>query len=68
MVLVDSYDTAVLVSGDGDLEYVVNVDGYRDVIVVVVSFCSMTNDSLSNISNSYIDLEEVKEDFQKTSY
>ncbi|HAE05826.1 MAG TPA: hypothetical protein DCG18_03500 [Richelia sp.] len=68
MVLVDSYDTAVLVSGDGNLEYVVNLDGYRDVIVVVVSFCSMTNDRLSNISNSYIDLEEVKEDIQKTSY
>lgn len=66
MALVGSYDTAVLVSGDGDLAYAVNAVSYRGVRVEVVSLRSMTSDSLINVSDRYIDLEAIKEDIQKT--
>ncbi|MCY7334709.1 MAG: NYN domain-containing protein [Chamaesiphon sp.] len=66
MALVGSYDTAVLVSGDGDLAYAVDAVSYRGVRVEVVSLRSMTSDSLINVSDRYIDLENVKEEIQKT--
>lgn len=66
MALVGSYDTAVLVSGDGDLAYAVDAVSYRGVRVEVVSLRSMTSDSLINVSDRYIDLEHVKEEIQKT--
>jgi uncharacterized LabA/DUF88 family protein len=66
MALVGSYDTAVLVSGDGDLAYAVDAVSYRGVRVEVVSLGSMTSDSLINVSDRYIDLENVKEEIQKT--
>jgi uncharacterized LabA/DUF88 family protein len=65
MALVDSYDTAVLVSGDGDLAYAVNAVSYRGARVEVVSLRSMTSDSLINVSDRYIDLEVIKDDIQK---
>jgi uncharacterized LabA/DUF88 family protein len=67
MALVGAYDTAVLVSGDGDLAYAVDAVSYRGVRVEVVSLRSMTSDSLINVSDRYIDLEGIKEDIQKTS-
>ena len=66
MSLVGSYDTAVLVSGDGDLAYAVNAVSYRGVRVEVVSLRSMTSDSLINVADRYVDLDTVKEDIQKT--
>jgi uncharacterized LabA/DUF88 family protein len=66
MALVGSYDTAVLVSGDGDLAYAVDAVSYRGARVEVVSLRSMTSDSLINVSDRYIDLENVKEEIQKT--
>jgi uncharacterized LabA/DUF88 family protein len=66
MALVGAYDTAVLVSGDGDLAYAVNAVSYRGARVEVVSLRSMTSDSLINVSDRYIDLETIKEDIQKT--
>jgi len=66
MALVGSYDTAVLVSGDGDLAYAVNAVSYRGARVEVVSLRTMTSDSLINVSDRYIDLEGIKEDVQKT--
>jgi uncharacterized LabA/DUF88 family protein len=67
MALVGSYDTAVLVSGDGDLAYAVDAVSYRGVRVEVVSLRSMTSDSLINVADRYIDLEMIKDDIQKTS-
>jgi uncharacterized LabA/DUF88 family protein len=66
MALVGSYDTAVLVSGDGDLAYAVDAVSYRGVRVEVVSLRSMTSDSLINVADRYIDLDSIKEDIQKT--
>jgi uncharacterized LabA/DUF88 family protein len=66
MTLVNSYDTAILVSGDGDLAYAVNALSYLGVRIEVVSLRSMTSDSLINVADSYIDLNTIKEEIQKT--
>lgn len=66
MALVGCYDTAILVSGDGDLAYAVDAASYRGVRVEVVSLRSMTSDSLINVSDRYIDLDGVKDDIKKT--
>ena len=65
--LVGCYDTAILVSGDGDLAYAVDAISYRGVRVEVVSLRSMTSDSLINVADRYIDLEGIKTEIQKAS-
>ena len=67
MALVGSYDTAVLVSGDGDLAYAVDAVSYRGARVEVVSLRSMTSDSLINVADRYVDLDQIKEDIQKNT-
>jgi uncharacterized LabA/DUF88 family protein len=67
MALVDCYDTAVLVSGDGDLAYAVDAASYKGVRIEVISLRSMTSDTLINVSDRYIDLDGVKDDIRKTS-
>lgn len=66
IALVGCYDTAILVSGDGDLAYAVDAVSYRGIRVEVVSLRSMTSDSLINVSDRYIDLDTIKEDIQKS--
>ena len=66
MTLIGSYDTAVLVSGDGDLAYAVNAISYKGVRVEVVSLRSMTSDNLINVADAYVDLQEIKDYIQKT--
>jgi uncharacterized LabA/DUF88 family protein len=66
MALVGSYDTAVIVSGDGDLAYAADAVSYRGARIEVVSLRSMTSDSLINVSDRYIDLEQIKDEIQKT--
>lgn len=65
MTLADAYDTAILVSGDGDLAYAVNKVSYQGVRVEIVSLRSMTSDSLINVADRYVDLEAIKESIQK---
>jgi len=67
MALVAAYDTAVLVSGDGDLAYAVDAVSYRGARVEVVSLRSMTSDSLINVADRYVDLDQIKADIQKNS-
>jgi uncharacterized LabA/DUF88 family protein len=67
MALIGSYETAVLVSGDGDLAYAVDAVSYRGARVEVVSLRSMTSDSLINVADRYIDLDQIKEEIQKSS-
>jgi uncharacterized LabA/DUF88 family protein len=66
MKLAPFYDTAVLVSGNGELAYAVEAVSYRGVRVELVSLRSMTRESLLNICDRYVDLETIKEDIQKT--
>ncbi len=63
--LAGTYDTAILVSGDGDLAYAVNAVSYKGVRVEVVSLRSMTSDSLINVADRYVDLEQIKDEIQK---
>lgn len=65
--LANCYDTAILVSGDGDLAYAVNALSYQGVRIEVVSLRSMTSDSLVNVADSYIDLSTIKNDIQLTA-
>lgn len=65
MKLVGSYDTAVLVSGDGDLAYAVNAVSYQGVRVEVVSLRSMTSDSSVDVADCYIDLDAIKDEIKK---
>lgn len=65
--LAGSYDTAVLVSGDGDLAYAVNAVSYQGVRVEVVSLRAMTSDSLINVADCYIDLDSIKDRIQKSN-
>lgn len=67
IALVGCYDTAILVSGDGDLAYAVDAVSYRGVRVEVVSLRSMTSDSLINVADRYIDLEGIRTEIQKAS-
>jgi len=67
LTLADHVDTAILVSGDGDLSYAVNAIAYRGVRVAVVSLRSMTSDSLINVADCYIDLETIKQTIQKST-
>ncbi|MDJ0658737.1 MAG: NYN domain-containing protein [Crocosphaera sp.] len=66
MALVGSYDTAIIVSGDGDLAYAADSVSYRGARIEVVSLRSMTSDSLINVADRYIDLDQIKEDIQKS--
>ncbi len=65
MRLANHFDTAILVSGDGDLAYAVDAITYRGVRVEVVSLRSMTSDSLINVADCYIDLDTIKQNIQK---
>jgi uncharacterized LabA/DUF88 family protein len=67
MALVGSFDTAVIVSGDGDLAYAADAVSYRGARIEVVSLRSMTSDSLINVSDRYVDLDQIKEEIQKVS-
>ncbi|MBF2000765.1 MAG: NYN domain-containing protein [Synechococcales cyanobacterium C42_A2020_086] len=67
MTLAGHYDTAVLVSGDGDLAYAVNVVSYRGARVEVVSLRTMTSDSLINVADHYVDIATLKPYIQKSA-
>jgi uncharacterized LabA/DUF88 family protein len=65
ITLAGHYDTAVLVSGDGDLAYAANAISFQGVRVEVVSLRSMTSDSLINVADCYTDLDSIKYYIQK---
>ncbi len=58
-------DTLILLSGDGDLAYAVNAIAYQGVQIEVVSLSSMTSESLIDVADSFIDLDEIREEIQK---
>ena len=66
LALANSYDTAILVSGNGDLAYAANAVSYRGPRIELVSLRSMTSDSLMNVADRFLDLDTIKEGIQKT--
>ena len=65
MNLVPFYDTAVLVSGDGELTYAVNAVAYRGARVELVSLRGMTSESLIDVADCFIDLDAIKHYIKK---
>ncbi|NEP15995.1 MAG: NYN domain-containing protein [Leptolyngbya sp. SIO4C1] len=63
--LAQSYDTAVLLSGDGNLTYAVDKVSNLGIRIEVVSLRSMTSDSLINLADTYTDLEDLQDSIQK---
>ncbi|MCJ8283495.1 MAG: NYN domain-containing protein [Rivularia sp. ALOHA_DT_140] len=61
------YDTAVLVSGDGELTYAVNAVAYQGARVELVSLRGMTNESLIDVADCFIDLDAIKHYIKKNS-
>ncbi|OUL24151.1 NYN domain-containing protein [Nostoc sp. 106C] len=61
------YDTAVLVSGDGDLAYAVNAVSSTGVRVEVISLRTITSDSLIDVADYFLDLDSIKQYIQKDS-
>ncbi|AFY47844.1 hypothetical protein Nos7524_1987 [Nostoc sp. PCC 7524] len=68
ITLAPYYDTAVLVSGDGDLSYAVNAVTSTGVRVEVVSLRTMTNDCLIDVADYFLDLDSIKQQIQKDSH
>lgn len=65
MTLIGHYDTAVIVSGDGDLAYAVNAVSYQGVRIELVSLRSMTSDILINYADYYVDLNDIRAEIEK---
>ena len=63
--LVNSYDTAVILSGNGDLTYAVNKASYFGARIEIVSLRSMTSDNLINVAERYTDIEKLIEKIAK---
>lgn len=66
--LVGYYDTAVLVSGDGDLAYAVDAASYKGIQVEVIGLRSMTSESLIRVADRYTDLEQIQTQIQRQPY
>ncbi|QOV21239.1 LabA-like NYN domain-containing protein [Anabaenopsis elenkinii] len=62
------YDTAILVSGDGDLAYAVNAVTATGSRVEVVSLRTITSEDLIDVADEFIDLDRMKEYIQKDSH
>lgn len=60
MKFVNFYDTAVLVSGDGDLQWVVEELQNQGKRVVVVGLDSRTSYELRDLADQYIELASIK--------
>ena len=67
MNLAPYYDTAVLVSGDAELTYAVNAVAYKGARVELVSLRGMTNESLIDVADCFIDLDAIKHYIKKNS-
>ena len=57
--LVGHYDTAMLVSGDEDFAYAINVIAYRGVRVEVAGFRGNTSPRLIDVADRFIDFDSV---------
>ncbi len=68
ITLAPHYDTAILVSGDGDLAYAVNAVSSTGSRVELVSLRTMTSDSLIDVADCFVDLDSIKTHIQKDSH
>jgi uncharacterized LabA/DUF88 family protein len=68
ITLAPYYDTAVLVSGDGDLAYAVNAVSSLGSRVEVIGLQTMTSDTLIDVADYFIDFDSIKQHIQKDSH
>lgn len=64
----DRYDTAVLLTGDGDFERPVEVLRARGKRVIVASIPEMTSYELRNAADEYVDLGAIREQVERPGY
>lgn len=58
-------ETVILVSGDGNLTYAVNIISKQGIKVEVMSLRSMTSDLLINVIDRFIDLADIQDLIRK---
>jgi uncharacterized LabA/DUF88 family protein len=68
ITLAPYYDTAVLVSGDGDLAYAVNAVSSLGSRVEVIGLQTMTSDNLIDVADYFVDFDSIKQHIQKDSH
>ena len=68
LTLAQHYDTAILISGNGNLAYAVDAVSRQGARVEVVGLRSMTSDSLINVADAYLDLASIRTDIQKMAH
>jgi uncharacterized LabA/DUF88 family protein len=68
ITLAPYYDTAILVSGDGDLSYAVNAVSNFGARIEVIGLQSTTSDHLIDVADEFIDFDSIKQYIQKDSY
>lgn len=57
--------TITLLGGDGNLSYALEALSQRGVSIEVVSLQSMTSDSLIDLSDSYVDLADLRDEIKR---
>ncbi|MFO0409658.1 MAG: NYN domain-containing protein, partial [Dolichospermum sp.] len=62
------YDTAILVSGDGDLSYAVNAVSSMGARVEVIGLQTTTSDYLIDVADEFTDFDSIKQHLKKDSF
>jgi uncharacterized LabA/DUF88 family protein len=65
MQVLDSYDTAILLSGDGDLSYVTQTLVNKGKQVEIVGYKGNTSDSLLQACDRFIELDSIRANIKK---
>jgi len=65
---VNQYDRVILFSGDGDFERAIELLRSKDTHITVVSTEGMIARELRNVTDRYIDLNDVRDRIEKTDY
>ncbi|PTA67786.1 LabA-like NYN domain-containing protein [Deinococcus arcticus] len=64
----DRFDTAVLLTGDGDFERPVEALRARGKRVVVACIAEMTSAELRNAADEYVDFKDIREQVERPGY
>ena len=65
---VDQYDKVILFSGDGDFERAIELLRSKNTHITVVSTEGMIARELRNATDRYIDLNEIRDQIEKSDY
>jgi uncharacterized LabA/DUF88 family protein len=65
---VDLYDRVILFSGDGDFERAIELLRSKNTFITVVSTEGMIARELRNVTDRYIDLNDVRSHIEKADY